>query len=285
MTYCSLSINQRSKHSAYFAKWNAIISLRSLRKIARHRRAALGESVLGCYGCSTIRTSSDLHAVTRFASSFTHAVFSECRNFSCSGMHVGRFAIFYLPDATRQHDDTTEQTIHARVKNRGRRSSSRLTSHPLRRTGFQHSASTDSRAIRTPTESTTESEGELGHGGVRYLRQDKLFPSLSFSLFFSLSLLLCSILVQSENTLRRYATCVYSRRRGRCSRSWAGTCPAREEGVSKSCLDLVCACGPLPSTWRLSPGRRRHADADPPAAGSPLECETERLSRHRASSA
>jgi len=163
-------------------KRHYLLALIAQSRATQRSGCTLGESVLGCYGCSMIRTSSDLHAVTRFASSFTHAVFSECRNFSCSGVHVGRFAIFYLPDATRQHDDTTEQTIHARVKNRGRRSSSRLTSHPLRRTGFQHSASTDSRAIRTPTESTTESEGELGHGGVRYLRRTSYFP-LSLSLF------------------------------------------------------------------------------------------------------
>jgi len=147
--------------------------------------------------------SSDLHAVTRFASSFTHAVFSECRNFSCSGMHTSRFAIFYLPDATRQHDDTEqiEQTIHACVKDRRRRkSSSRLTSHPLRRTGFQHSASTGSRAIRTPTESTTESEEKLGHGGAQYLRQTDYFSlslSLSLSLFFLFTFILHYYFVRS----------------------------------------------------------------------------------------
>jgi len=72
-------------------------------------------------------------------------------------------------------DDTTEQTIHAGVKTRRRRRSGRLTSHPLRRTGLHHSAPADSTAIWTPTESTTDSQEELGHGGAQY---QALFLSL-----------------------------------------------------------------------------------------------------------
>lgn len=73
------------------------------------------------------------------------------------------------------------------------------------------------------------------------------------------------------------------RRTEPCSRSLAGTCPARVPAVAVSCPDLAYVCDQHLSTWRPLPGKMQRANEGLPVVAFPLESEMARLFPHHVS--